>query len=64
MTEINLISTIIQGGAVGISLVLIWVVYKLASNHINHNTEMLGKLDSTIQNNTHVIERLDDKVQK
>ena len=64
MVETNIINTIIQGGAVGISIVLIWVVYKLSSNHINHNTEVLGKLNSTIDNNTHVIEKLDDKLQK
>lgn len=37
------IETIIQGGGVGLAALSMWIVWKLASNHINHNTEILTK---------------------
>lgn len=39
---------IIQGGAVGIAAFAIWVNYKTAGNHINHNTEALEKMSEAI----------------
>ncbi len=35
---------LVQGGAVGIALLLIWVLYKIVTNHIGHNTEVLTTL--------------------
>jgi hypothetical protein len=61
--QIDLIKVIIQGGAVGIAVLLIWVVYKILTNHQkhlvdvidknttawNHNTEALTKLSTTLE---------------
>jgi len=53
--DINL-PTIIQGGAVGLSILLIGLVaylaklfYKFLSNHISHNTEALNKVNETLR---------------
>lgn len=64
MQEPQFIQTVIQGGAVGIAVLLVlalilvikWFV-KLVSNHINHNTSALTKLNQTIDSNTKSNER-------
>ena len=43
------IETIIQGGAVGLALFSMYIVWKLSSNHINHNTEVLTELKDAIK---------------
>lgn len=74
--EVNLVNTIIQGGAVGLALVLTWVVYKLSSNHMVHtqdiikgtnralrgNTKVLGKMSLSLDRNTNVLENLEKKI--
>lgn len=64
----ELIQTIIQGGAVGISVLLILVYYKTVSNHIAHDTEAklklmeaITKLTGSVDNNTASTNRLVDK---
>lgn len=63
MPDFNLVQVLIQGGAVGIALVALWVIYKLVSNHDEHlqkvvernsdawidNTKALTKLVSTLE---------------
>jgi len=48
MSESAFLQILIQGGAVGIAILLAWIVYKLAGNHINHNTEVLRELSVVI----------------
>ncbi len=50
------VQTIIQGGAVGLSALLIFVLFrvvqmlfKFASNHVNHNTEVTTELRDAIR---------------
>lgn len=62
--DVNTIQALIQGGAIGISFVLIWVVYKLAANHINHNTEVLTELKGVISRNNEVVGELSDVIKK
>lgn len=40
------IGTISQFGVAGLA---VWLMYKIASNHINHNTEILGELRDAIK---------------
>ncbi|MCK4522105.1 MAG: hypothetical protein KAU20_06010 [Nanoarchaeota archaeon] len=72
LTSINL-DTIIQGGAVGISVLLIIAlviiikaVFKMMGNHVNHNTAALNKvalavdgIKGAVNNNTKQTERLE-----
>lgn len=51
------IQTIIQGGAVGLAALAMWIVWKLSSNHIDHNTEVLTK-------NTEVVDSLKDAIRE
>lgn len=50
------LQVLIQGGAVGISMALIWLVSRLITLHyqnfidvVNHNTEALNKLTEKMQ---------------
>jgi|GEM_PF-3520437 len=63
MNEAQLVPTLVQAGAVGISFALIylcyWLIKTIVGNHISHNTdamikmvETLTKLDGSIQANT------------
>lgn len=52
----ELVQTIIQGGAVGVLVLLILVMWKMSgkvlelfANHINHNTEAFTKLSTAIE---------------
>ena len=43
------IETIIQGGGVGIAAFSMYIVWKISSNHINHNTVVLTELKDAIK---------------
>ena len=72
LTNLN-IETIIQGGAVGISVLLIITliivlkaVFKMMGNHVNHNTAALNKvalavdsIKGAVNNNTKQSERME-----
>jgi len=45
----EIVQVVIQGGAVGLAAFAILVIWKLASNHINHNTEILQELKDVIK---------------
>ncbi len=63
LTQILTTQNIIEGGAVLIALSLVWIVYKLITNHDNHlqkvvdrnsdawnaNTQALTKLSTTLE---------------
>ena len=39
---------------------LVWIVFNLSSNHIDHNTETLTKLNGTIAENSEIIRSVRD----
>jgi len=41
--ESQLITTIVQGGAVGLSAALIWLLYRLITNHFEHTNAALDR---------------------
>lgn len=64
MQEPQLVQLLIQGGAVGISLLLIWVVYKLVTNHDAHLLNALERNTDSWNKNTEALTRLSDKLGK
>lgn len=36
MTDVDIIQTVVQAGAVGIALVALYIIYKMATNHTKH----------------------------
>jgi len=42
--ESTLLKIVSEGGLAGIVILLIAVIYKLVSNHMNHNTQVLTDL--------------------
>lgn len=62
MADANIIQILIQGGAVGISLVLIWVVYKLVSNHDEHLQSVVNKNTDAWVENAKALTKLTDKL--
>jgi len=62
----GLIGVLIQGGAVAIALVAVYLMYSLASEHIAKNTEawnnnasVISELKGAIENNTAATDRLE-----
>lgn len=51
----DIIQIVIQAGAVGIAVYVIYVLKTLISNHINHNTEALKDLTSVLSELKQVI---------
>jgi len=47
--ESTLLEAIVQAGAVGLAIFAMFIVWKLASNHIRHNTEILQELKDVIR---------------
>ncbi|MEK9207863.1 MAG: hypothetical protein AAB922_05235 [Patescibacteria group bacterium] len=41
--ETNFISIIINGGAVGLAAALIWLLYRLVTNHFEHTNQALDR---------------------
>ncbi len=76
--EETTLDTVIQGGAVGVAIALIILMYffikwftKIISNHINHNTEVLTELKGLIKRdfeatdrNTEVMKRVERTLDK
>ena len=46
MQEFN---TLVQFGGIGLGAMALWMFWKLASNHINHNTQVLQQLVDVIR---------------
>jgi CHASE3 domain sensor protein len=56
MSEISTLSKFAEYGLVGISLfcliivlIAFWIIWKLSSNHINHNTEALTLMTAKLE---------------
>lgn len=46
--DTTLLKIIIEAGSTGIALVLIFIIYKIVSNHLFHNIKTLQKLNDSI----------------
>lgn len=64
MIETSSISVLVQGGAVGLCVLLIWVVYKLVSNHDEHLQAVVQRNTDAWVDNTRALQRLSDKLEK
>lgn len=61
MNQLDILQLFIQGGAVGITVYIIYTVRKLASNHLEHNTRALSSLEKAITKLTTVVDNKLDK---
>jgi hypothetical protein len=41
--EPTIIPTIVNSGAVGIAIVLAWILYKVVTNHFTHTNDIISK---------------------
>lgn len=71
MDEISAVQILVQGGAVGLSLALIYVVYKMATNHTRHIEESTRNFTTAMDRNTdawvknaEALGRLNEKLNK
>ena len=55
--ESTLLEAIVQAGAVGLAIFAMFIVWKLASNHIRHNTEILQELKDAIRELTEFLRK-------
>lgn len=69
MIDSAYLQILIQGGAVSLALVSLWVIYKLVTNHDNHmleafnkNLEALDKNTEAWLKNAEALTRLTDKL--
>lgn len=60
----DIIQVVIQGGAVGLASFALYIIWKLSSNHISHNTEVVAKMSENIALNTEVLRGLQDTLKK
>ena len=44
-------------GIGGVAIALIWVLYRIVGNHINHNSEVLSELKEAIHKLADILER-------
>ena len=57
------IQYIIQGGAVGLTLVALWIIYKLATNHDAHMLDALDRNTNAWSENTKALQKLVDVIE-
>lgn len=69
--DASIISILVNGGLASVSLVSLWIVYKLASNHHHHtdaiikdHTESNNKLATILGSHSEVLRRLHDTIEK
>jgi len=55
--ESTLLEAIVQAGAVGLAIFAMFIVWKLASNHINQNTKVLQELKDAIRELTEFLRK-------
>jgi len=53
--KIGIVGMIIQGGAVGVALFSLWILWSLVSDHLSYNTEVMIELKSVISENNRVM---------
>ena len=57
------VQTITQAGAVGISIALIWLIYKLITNHDSHLLDSLNRNTDAFVKNAEALTKLSDKIE-
>ena len=57
LIRMDVLQTIIQGGAVGLAAYVLFILQKLISNHISHNSEVLGELKEAIHKLADILDR-------
>lgn len=62
MVESSTLNLLIQGGAVGISILLIFVVYKLVSNHDKHLLDALERNTAAWNKNAEALTALSERI--
>ena len=60
--ETQILQLIIQGGAVGISLVALWIIYKLSTNHSKHLSDALDRNSESWVKNAEALGKLTEKL--
>lgn len=58
----QIIQMIVQGGGIGLCVLLIWVIYKLVTNHDSHLLDALDRNTKAWSNNEIAITKLVDKL--
>lgn len=61
MTDVQYI---IQGGAVGIALIALWIIYKLVTNHDNHLLDALKRNTDAWVDHSKVMARFTSALEK
>ena len=56
----QILPILIQGGAVGLAVVTLWILYKLVGNHMNHATDATNQLTVAITKLITYLETRDD----
>jgi len=46
--EEKIVEVLVQGGLAGVAVLSLWINYKITSNHINHNSDALNRLEVTL----------------
>ena len=60
--ETNIISVIVQGGGIGLSAFLIWVIWRLVSNHDSHMLDALNRNSDAWIKNAEMMSKLSEKL--
>lgn len=58
----NSVAILVQGGGIGISMVLIWVIYKLVTNHETNILSALNRNSDAWAKNEIALTKLCDKL--
>jgi len=68
MTEVNgngkIIKVITQTGAIGISVAILWVLWNIVGNHIDHNTKALQEVNVVQVQVLGAVENLNDSTKE
>lgn len=64
MFDPSLVQALIQGGAVGLTLVCLWIIYKLVSNHDSHLLDALHRNSDAWHKNTEALTALKEGLKR
>lgn len=59
---VNSLNILVQAGAVGIALALIWLVFKLVTTLLNHFQDTVNHNTDAWNKNTEVLAKLSEKI--
>lgn len=60
--SVSTVQVLVQAGAIGLALALIWVVYKLVTNHDAHLLDALERNTDAWVKNAEAITKLNEKL--